>query len=256
VNYPSPAYNCLLSRGVAILALILFGTITVWSQQSVVTFSGRVTTQNTGQGIAEVAVVAQGNQTGTRVAITDAKGNYILPFGANTNIRVRAYKTGFFFNPVFANYSSSGGFPLMGTHNRDFSGASVPILIFAQPPILMTEDESLNALVLDGPQHLRDPFLLLNDNYFESDKRTRLKLFLVDLDLFSGETLQIITVEARDPQQKTYILPVEELRKVPGTPWLTQLTVQLASDLTAPNDLQLTVTARGQVSNSAAVRIR
>ena len=51
-----------------------------------VTFSGRVTEQSTGQGISGAVVVAEGNQTGTRVAVTDAQGNYTLPFGANTDI--------------------------------------------------------------------------------------------------------------------------------------------------------------------------
>jgi len=57
----------------------------VWAQQPTVTLSGRVTDQNTAQGIADVAIVAQGNQTGTRVVITDVQGNYTLPFGANTS---------------------------------------------------------------------------------------------------------------------------------------------------------------------------
>ena len=243
------------SRILALLLVTLCGAISVQAQ-SVVTFSGRVTNQSTGQAIAGVAIVAQGNQTGTRVVITDAQGNYTLPFGANTNINLRAYKTTFIFNPVLVSYSSLGGFPIPGNITRDFGGSSFPILVFALPPILLTEDESLNTLVVDGVLHTRDPFPLINNNYFGADKRTRIKLFLVDLDLYSGETLAIIAVQASDAQQRIFTLPVEDLRKVPGFPWLTQLTVLLPSDLTGPNDLTVSVTARGQTSNSARLRLK
>jgi len=120
----------------------------------------------------------------------------------------------------------------------------------------LTEDESLNALVLDALLHTRDPFPLVNDNYFGAEKRTRIKLFLVDLDLYSGETLSIISVNAHDAQQRNYVLPVEDRRKVPGFPWLVQLTLLLPSDLIVPNDLSLSVSARGQASNSVNLRIK
>ncbi len=121
---------------------------------------------------------------------------------------------------------------------------------------MLTEDESLSALALEAMFETRDPFPVLNDNYSGDDKRTRIRLFLVDLDLFSSETLSIITVQAHDAQQRNFIFPVEDLRKVPGVPWLVQLTVLFPSDLTGPNDLALTVSARGNASNPVNLRIR
>ena len=66
------------------LALIVTTAVTAYSQTT--TFTGRVTDQNTGLGIPNVAVVAVGNLTGTRVAITDTQGNYSIPIGANSNV--------------------------------------------------------------------------------------------------------------------------------------------------------------------------
>src|SRR6185369_8781960 len=66
------------------LTLVLTTALTSYSQTA--TFSGRVTDQNTGVGISNVAVVAVGNQTGTRVSITDTQGNYMISMGANNNI--------------------------------------------------------------------------------------------------------------------------------------------------------------------------
>lgn len=254
---PALRRNVVLT-GLVLLTVALCGGFSVRAQQPTATFSGRVTDQTTAQGIADAAIVALGNQTGTRVAITDVEGNYSLPMGANTNIRLRAYKTGFIFNPAFVGFSSVGGPPISGARTVDFSGAALPfpILIFSQAPILLTEDESLNVLAFDAMLHTRDPFPLLNDSYFGDDKRTRIKLFLVDLDLFSGETLSIITVQARDALQRDYIFPVEDRRKVPGFPWMVQLTVLPPSDLLGPADLTLSVSLRGQASNSVNLRIR
>ena len=85
------------------LTLILTTALTAYSQTT--TFVGRVFDENTGQGIPNVAVVALGNQTGTRVALSDSQGNYTLSMGANNNIRVRAYRTNFVFN-LYRSYSS------------------------------------------------------------------------------------------------------------------------------------------------------
>lgn len=237
------------------LTLILTTAVSTYSQTP--TFSGKVTDQNTGLGIANVAVVAQGNQTGTRVAITDVQGNYTISMGANNNIKLRAYRTNFVFNPAQVSFISVGAF-LDGPHQLDFSGAALPfpILIFAQAPFLLTEDDSLKALSVDSVFLKRDPFPLLDNNYFGADKRTRIKLLLVDLDLFSGETLSIVTAEAIDQLQIPHNLPVEDLRKVPGVPWMTQLTVMLPSNLVVPGQLTVSVTLRGQTSNSATIRVQ
>ena len=237
-----------------LLALILTTALTAYSQ--VTTFSGKVTDQTTGAGIANVAVVAQGNQTGTRVAVTDATGNYTLPMGANNNIKVRAYRTNFVFNPLQVVFVSTG--IVVGPHPLDFTGSALPfpILIFGLEPLLLTEDDSLKALAVDSIFYQRDPLPLLNNNNLGNDKRTRITLLLVDLDLFSGELLSVITAQAIDQSQVAHDLPVEDLRKVPGFPWMTQLTVRLPSNLVVPNQLSVSVTARGKTSNAATIRIQ
>lgn len=237
-----------------LLALILTTALTAYSQ--VTTFSGKVTDQTTGAGIANVAVVAQGNQTGTRVAVTDAMGNYTLPMGANNNIKVRAYRTNFVFNPLQVVFVSTG--IVVGPHPLDFTGSALPfpILIFGLEPLLLTEDDSLKALAVDSIFYQRDPLPLLNNNNLGNDKRTRITLLLVDLDLFSGELLSVITAQAIDQSQVAHDLPVEDLRKVPGFPWMTQLTVRLPSNLVVPNQLSVSVTARGKTSNAATIRVQ
>jgi hypothetical protein len=243
------------SRILSPLLLVLFTVVRVYSQT--ITFTGHITDANTGLAMPDVAVVAVGNQTGTRVALTNAQGDYTLEMGANTNIKVRAYRTGFIFNPVFVGFTSIGG-TLTGQHPLNFQGTALPfsILIFPQGPILLTEDSSLKALALDSVFLTRDPFALVDPGYFGTDKRTRIKLLLVDLDLFNGETMSIISVQGIDNSAITHDLPVEDLRMVPGTPWMTQLTVRAPEGIATPNVLTITVTTRGFASNAATVRLQ
>lgn len=221
------------------------------------TFSGRVTDTNTGLAIPDVAVVALGNQTGTRVALTNANGDYTIEMGTNTNIKLRAYRTQFVFNPIFASFTSIGG-PLIGSHPLNFQGTAFPftILILLQAPILLTEDSSLQALALDSLLLTRDPFPLVNNNYFGTEKQTRIKLLVVDLDLASSETISMISVQGIDNSAISHTLLVEDLRKVPATPWLSQLTLRAPEGVATPNVLTISVTMRGQTSNAVTVRMQ
>jgi len=245
----------------SLLLVFIVTAAPVYSQTA--TFSGRVTDQNTGLGVPDVAVVALGNQTGTRVAVTNSTGDYSIQMGSNTNVKLRAYRTNFFFNPAVAGFTSIGG-PLLGVHPLNFEGAALsPIFLLRQAPILLTEDNTLQALALDSVLLTRDPFRFVNPDYLGTDKQTRIKLLLVDLTLFSSETLSSISVQAIDNAQITHDLLVEDLQKVPGTPWMSQLTVRLPSDVAAPNELRITVTPAGSsvlpgglASNTATVRVQ
>jgi hypothetical protein len=237
------------------IILVLSAATTAFSQN--VTFSGRVTDQATSQGIANVAVVALGNQTGTRVSVTDSQGVYSITMGPNTHVRLRAYRQTYVFNPAQIGFVSLGP-PMTGTVPLDFTGTAIPfpILIFGQAPVALTEDNSFNALALDSVFLTRDPLKLTNDNYFGNDKRTRITLLLVDLDLFSGENLSIVTAQGIDSSLVAHSLVVEDLRKVPGVPWMTQLTLRLPGGITAPNELTITVSARSQTSNATKLKIQ
>lgn len=237
------------------LIAVLVAGPTILSAQTA-TFSGRVTEEGNGQGIAGAVVVAEGNLTGTRVVVTDAQGNYTLPFGANTNIRFRAYKMTYSFNPLLVTFVSSGP-PLSGSFSRDFAGTSFPFRIIALPPVLLTEDNSLNALTLDGVVRTRDPFTVTNDRYFGAEKRTRLTLLLVDLDLYpnQGENLSMISVQAQT-QSSFFNLVPEDLRKVPGVPWMSQLIVRLPPEAAGAGEANVTVTFSGQFQTSRSAKVR
>lgn len=241
---------------ISVLAIVLlFGATTIYGQT--VTFTGRVTEQTGAQGVSAAVVVAEGNLTGTRVAVTDAQGNYSLTIGANTNIRLRAYKTTYTFDRILVVYVSSGP-ALSGSFTENFAGTSFPFRIITRPPVLLTEDSSLNALALDGVVRTRDPFPVTNDYYFGADKRSRLTLLLVDLDLYpnQGESLSMISVQAQDAQSRTFNLAPEDLRKVPGFPWMSQLIVRVPPEIAGAGNTNVTVTFQGQFQPSISAKVR
>jgi hypothetical protein len=246
----------LLATRISILTTVLLSSALIISAQTA-TFTGRVTEQASGQGISGAVVVAEGNVTGTRVVVTDAQGNYTLPFGANSNIRLRAYKTTYTFNPLMVVHVTTGP-AIFGSFSQDFAGTSFPFRIIALPPVLLTEDNSLSALTLDGVVRTRDPFGVTNDHYFGSDTRTRLTLLLVDLDLYpnQGENLSMISVQAQDAQSRPYTLVPEDLRKVPSFPWMAQLIVRLPPEVSGAGEANVTVTFQGQLFESRTAKVR
>lgn len=244
-------------RYLTVISLILWLNGAVWAQATVFTWSGRITDNNTGRPIANVAVVTIGNMTGTRVAVTDANGNYTLPIGGNTNLTLRAYRTNYLFNPLSTGRIS--GQIVTGAATQDFSGTALPfpLSVIDVAPVLLTEDDSLQALTLNALTRTRDPLAATTPFNFSSDTRTRLVLLLVDLDVYpnTGETLGgVVTVTATDAQSRNYSLTPEDLRKIAGFPWLSQLTVRVPPELANVGQVNLTVAARGQVSNAATMR--
>jgi len=103
---------------------------------------------------------------------------------------------------------------------------------------------------------LKEPFAVVPEHFFSSDQRTRLVLFGVNLELRPDENLSAITVQAEDSQQRKYLLPVETINRVPGFPWLSQLTVKLPDELQGIGDVWLSVSLRGVQSDKVPTKIR
>jgi hypothetical protein len=123
-------------------------------------------------------------------------------------------------------------------------------------PRLLTEENSDRALALDSVTMARDPFALLQGNYFSQDQRKRLMLFAANLDLLPGETLSAVTAQAEDAQHVVYPLTVEFVGKVPQYDWLTQVVVKLPSQLGNADNVWVIVSLRGVVSNKVLISIK
>ena len=133
---------------------------------------------------------------------------------------------------------------------------SVTFLINGGTPQLLTDTESSKAAALESVTLLKEPFAVTPEHFFSSDKRTRLLVFGVNLELRPDENISAITAQAEDSQQRIYALPVEALTGVPNFPWLMQLTVKLPDELQGVGDVSLSVSLRGARSNKVPIKIR
>ena len=81
-------------------------------------------------------------------------------------------------------------------------------------------------------------------------------LFAANLDLLPGDSVSSVTAQAEDGQRKIYSLPVEFVGKVPQYDWLTQLVVLLPDELANANDVWISISVRGVISNKALISIK
>lgn len=123
-------------------------------------------------------------------------------------------------------------------------------------PVLLTQGTTDRAIAMHSTLFTDEPFAVRSAVNMSSDPRTRIMLFVTNLDLLAGETTSSVSVRAKDSRGISYDLPVEQVNKVPNFTWLSEVVVKLPDDATITGDLVLTIGLRGAVSNAARVGIR
>jgi hypothetical protein len=124
------------------------------------------------------------------------------------------------------------------------------------PPILQTEENTDHAIAFDSVTMLRDPFPLTTSLNFSSDKRTRIMLFAVNLDLLPNEDSSAVTASATDALSNAYPLTVEFVGAVPGLTSFTEVVLVLPGNLPAGQEVLVSLTWHVRISNKARIRIR
>ena len=132
--------------------------------------------------------------------------------------------------------------------------APTPTPSFA--PVLLTSDGTNAAIALDSVTLTRGPFAVRTRFNFSPDQRTRILLFASNLELLPGEDASKVTAQAENAQGKGFPLVVENVAKVPGFDWLTQVVVKLPDELDGAGDVQVSISLRGMVSNKALITIK
>ena len=130
-----------------------------------------------------------------------------------------------------------------------FNNATTPA------PVIMTEQNTDSAVALDSVWMTRDPFPLTTPFNMSADGRTRLMLFVLNLELQPNETASAVTARAEDAALNAFPLTVEFVGKTPNFEWLTQVVVRLPNNTPAAQSLFVSVTLHGQTSNKARIRM-
>lgn len=206
--------------------------------------------------MADVMVIVISDVTGTQITFTDQNGNYVLTYlgGASHNLSIRASKSGFIFNPLLMIFSTSG--TVSGDKTIDFEGTPIPIVLsIAHAPIVLTQENSLRALALDSVTWTSEPFGVAGDHNFSTDQRTRVSLFVVNLELNQGEPLSAITAQAENSTGQIFPLTVEYFGAVPNFTWLKQVIVKLPSEIANAVDVKVTLKNHDTAGNTVNLKV-
>jgi uncharacterized protein (DUF1800 family) len=138
-------------------------------------------------------------------------------------------------------------------------GAVAPALAAASisPTLISVSAGSTRAVALESVSMTSEPFSLSAEaNFTPNDPRTRITLFVMNLDLLAGEPLNSLTVDAEDAAHLHYPLKVEYVGQVPSFPGIYMVVLRL-NDLMTSNlgDVLIRFNLHGASSNRVRVAI-
>jgi hypothetical protein len=234
---------------------VVFNTCGGSSQSTSFTISGVVTDGNS-QGIANVTMILQSDAAEPHIVFTNQSGNYSFTYAANVshNLKVTPSKAGFSFSPLAMAFTSSNF--LSGDKTASFTGTSSSTPPPGQVPIVLTHGDSQRALALDSVMFVTEPFAITNIHNFSADQRTRIILFVVNVELGGGETSSVIEAQAEVSGGQTFPLTVESFGSVPNFGWLKQVVVKLPNEIANSDEVQVNLKVRGVAANKVTVKLK
>ena len=122
-------------------------------------------------------------------------------------------------------------------------------------PVLISHPDSTRALAVSADAWRGNLPKASTGGVFAYGADSRIKLFVTNIDLISGEGANAFRVYIQDFKNREYRLPVLDIRQVKGYPWIYALTVQMRDEMgfweeqPASGDVLVRVSWRGLTSN-------
>jgi uncharacterized protein GlcG (DUF336 family) len=123
----------------------------------------------------------------------------------------------------------------------------------ATRPVLISEAASTRAVALESVTRVHEPFFRDARHAFSPDRRTRIQLFVLNLE--RGVEASALTADAEDGAHRIYPLTVESVNIVPGQEWMHSLTLRLSDDIGDVGDVLVRVRYKNIASNRVRVGI-
>lgn len=125
------------------------------------------------------------------------------------------------------------------------------------PTLISVSAGSTRAVALESVSMRSEPFSLSSaGNFSPNDPRTRITLFVMNLELLSGETHNSLTADAEDAAHLHYPLKVEYVGQVPNFPGIYMVVMRLNDLMTANlGDVLVRLNLHGMGSNRVRVAI-
>jgi Calx-beta domain-containing protein len=134
-------------------------------------------------------------------------------------------------------------------------GQGVATIIDDDALLLLNQTSSTRGVALDSVTYVAETIPIITERNFSADQRARLIVFAIGTKLANGETAAAVTATAQDSTGTVRPLTVEDVRKVPGFPWLTQVVLKL-TDQIVPGDVKVKISMHNQTSNTILVALK
>ncbi len=123
-------------------------------------------------------------------------------------------------------------------------------------PVIITDAASTRAVALESLSRLRDPFPVNTVSFVAgADTRTRVLLFVLNLDLLPGERANALTADGEDSTHRFYKFKVEDVRSVPGFEGMQQVIIRLSDDIGDVGDILLRLSLHGVASKRVRISV-
>jgi hypothetical protein len=206
-----------------------------------VVISGRITTP---KGLRLQGVLMSLTGSEVRTTVTDINGDYSFRVRPHGNLTVAATKANYTFNPASTIISDAQADQVVDF--KAIVNRGVPVLISgAATPS--------RALVLDAVLHVPEPFDLHYDQSWSPDNRTRLAIYVENIDLTGADIQTDLIVELENSAGEIYPLLVEQLQIFDGPNSLSSIIVRLHDGINVGGDYRLRVKYRGISSEALLI---
>ena len=118
-------------------------------------------------------------------------------------------------------------------------------------PILISQPDSTRALAVNATGRRINSEIVV----FQPGSRTRITLFVTNLELLAGEGATAFRADVEDADKTRYPLEIVSFKQTAERPWVYALTIRLRDDLGAVGDVLARVTWRGMSSNRVRLAI-
>jgi uncharacterized protein (DUF1800 family) len=125
----------------------------------------------------------------------------------------------------------------------------------ADSPVLISDATSTRAIALESATMKGEPFPLNASVPYSTDLRTRVELFVMNLNMLAGEGTNALSADAEDAAHNHYPLSVEYVGQVPSFEGIYMIVVRLNDNMGDVGDVLVRLNLHGVASNRVRVGI-
>jgi Concanavalin A-like lectin/glucanases superfamily len=124
-----------------------------------------------------------------------------------------------------------------------------------RPLVLISETTSTRAIALESITFASEPFPVTSLISWNTDPRTRVIFFALNLQLQPGEEIGSVAADVEDEAHNHYPLVVESVEPVSGQEWMSAVRVRFNDQMGDLGDVLVRISHQGRASNRVRIAI-